>query len=375
MAFHWRLVAGWLHAVLLAALAWVAAWHPAWAPLVAAGALAVHLPVSRVRAAEPFASGLVVLSALVFLVLRGTWDVALGWGLLALVTAAIARALPRRDGGRPDAADFLALGGWGAVFLLAPHLVALDRGGWLAPALLILGAQRLVRGGRWQRLGPGPAPPSRDARGTVSLDGVVVANADGLPASVPLDLELRAGDSLAILCDASREAAPLAATLALRAAPLAGEIAVDGAPVSRGDQVVAVVAPGELFFPGDLRANLGTLAQQAPDRATIAAVHDACSLAEVVAALGDRPLAVDGAPLSPFHRLLVLAARVIPSTYRVVVVVDPMPWVDEERRERWRLAVVRCSVGRTAIWLTPDRELAERATHVLEYHGGALRKT
>jgi hypothetical protein len=50
-----------------------------------------------------------------------------------------------------------------------------------------------------------------------------------------------------------------------------------------------------------------------------------------------------------------------------------MLWIDAEQQERWRRAVVRASVGRTAVWLTSDRELAERANHVLEYRNGALR--
>ena len=373
MRVPWLLVAGWCHAVLLAALAWIASWHPAWAPLVAACAIVLHLPVTRSRDAEPFASVVVVVSALVFIAFRAPWEVAIGWGLLGLVVAGVARTLPRHDGGRPDAADVLALGGWGAIFAVTPRVVAVGQGGWLAPALLLFGVLQLVRSWEPQRSAPGPAPPSRDMRGTLSLDGVVVAGAEGLPASVPIDLELRAGDSLAILCDSSAEAAGLADTFAGRRAPLSGEITIDGSPFEARERSVAVVAPGELFLPRSLQANLGALTLEAPNRGTLAAVHDACSLAEVAAALDERPLAADGAPLSSFHRLLVLAARVIPSTYRVVVVVDPMPWIDAEQQERWRRAIVRASVGRTAVWLTHDRELADRATHVLEYRHGALR--
>jgi len=373
MRIPWAVVAGWYHAVLLAALVWVAAWRPAWAPVVIAAAVVVHRLVSRTRAAEPWAGSLVALSSLVYLALRAGWEVAVGWSLLAVVVAGVARALPRRDGGRPDAADCLGLAGWATVFVIAPRLVASDQGGWLAPALLLLAAQRLVRVGSRPAPMEAPAPPSREARGTLSLDGVVVAGPDGLPASVPLDLELHAGDSLGILCDEPSEAASLAEALTGRAAPLSGEVMVDGAPLDVGDRLVAMVAPGELFLPADLQANLGALVHETLDRGTLTAVHDACSLAEVAEAVGDRVMAVDGAPLSPFHRLLVLAARVIPSSYRLLVVVDPMPWVDAVRGESWRAAVVRTSVGRTAIWLTSDRDLALRATHVMEYRQGALR--
>ena len=132
----WFAVVGWYHAALLGALVWAAAWRPAWAPVMVAAALVVHRLVDRSRAAEPWSSAAVALSSLLFLFLRGGWEVAAGWLLLAALVAAVAHTLPRRDGVRPDAADFLAVGGWGVVFVLAPRLVGFEHGGWLAPALL-----------------------------------------------------------------------------------------------------------------------------------------------------------------------------------------------------------------------------------------------
>jgi hypothetical protein len=152
-----------------------------------------------------------------------------------------------------------------------------------------------------------------------------------------------------------------------------GQMMVDGSQPEGEGRLAAVVAPGEAFVAGDLVENLSVLTERTVDRSAMAAIHEACSLNEVVEALGDRLIEGDGSPLTPFHRLLVLAARVIPSSYRVVVVVDPMPWVNSVRGELWRAAVVRASVGRTSIWLTPDRELATRASHVVEYRQGALR--
>lgn len=366
-------VAGWYHAVLLAALVWVAAWHPGWAPVVVAAALAAQRVVDRSRATEPWSGFLVAFSALGFLWLRGGWELALGWLLLACLVGAVARAMPRRDGSRPDAADFLAIGGWGVVFALSPRLVAFENGGWLAPALLILAARRIARTPADRQPLGRPGPPSREIRGTLSLNNVVVSGADALPRSVPINLELRAGDSLAILCDSPEEAAVLADVLTARRAPHSGRIMVDGSPLELGDRLAAVVAPGESLIAGDLVVNLSALADRPLERGAVAAIREACSLTEVVEALGDRPLDGDGNPLTPFHRLLVLVARVIPSSYRMVVVVDPMPWVNAVRGELWRTAVVRASVGRTSIWLTPDRNLASRASHVVEFRQGALR--
>jgi len=369
----WTVVAGWYHAALLAALAWFAVWKPGWAPVVVAAALAVHRLVDRTRATEPWSSVVVSVSAAAFLLLRGGWELALGWLLLAALVAAVARTLPRRGGGRPDAADYLAIGGWGVIFALAPRLVESENGGWLAPALLLYAAQRMARTPLDRSMPARPGLPSREVRGTLSLNGVVVSGADALPRSVPINLELRAGDSLAILCDSPEDAATLADVLTARRAPHSGEIMVDGSPFEVGDRLAAVVAPGEAFIPGDLAINLSTLADRSLERGAVAAIHEACSLNEVAEALGDRQLEGDGSPLTPFHRLLVLVARVIPSSYHMVVVVDPMPWVNAVRGELWRAAVVRASVGRTAIWLTPDRDLAERAGVVVEYRHGGLR--
>ena len=369
----WTVVAGWYHAALLAALVWIAVWRPGWAPVLVAAALAVHRLVDRTRATEPWSSPVVAISAATFLLLRGGWELALGWLLLAALVAAVARTLPRRDGSRPDAADYLAIGGWGVVFALAPRLVGSENGGWLAPALLLYAAQRIARTPVDHSISERPGLPSREVRGTLSLNGVVVSSADALPRSVPINLELRAGDSLAILCDSPEDASTLADVLTARRAPHSGEIMVDGAPFEVGDRLAAVVAPGEAFIPGDLATNLSAHTHRSLERGAVVAIHEACSLNEVAEALGDRPLERDGSPLTPFHRLLVLVARVIPSSYHMVVVVDPMPWVNAVRGELWRAAVVRASVGRTAIWLTPDRDLALRAGHVVEYRHGALR--
>ena len=165
----------------------------------------------------------------------------------------------------------------------------------------------------------------------------------------------------------------LADVLAGRTRPYAGEILIDGGPPGRHERLVAVVAAGERFVEGGLDHNLGVLRDGQLDRATLGAARDACGLAEVVDALGGRPLATDGSPLDTFHRLLVLAARALTSDYRILVVVDPGPWVDARRSDLWRAALVRASVGRTAVWITADPELADRAQHVHVLDDGVFR--
>jgi predicted ABC-type transport system involved in lysophospholipase L1 biosynthesis ATPase subunit len=191
--------------------------------------------------------------------------------------------------------------------------------------------------------------------------------------TVPIDLELRAGDSVAILCDDATHAAALGEVMSGRRSPLAGEISVDGVELTAEDRLVALVARGEAFVVGDLERNLSALCDEPVAGSTVAAVREACALDEVEQERAGIELKADGAPLADVHRLLLLAARVMPSSYRVLVVVDPVPWVNAVRAELWRSAVVRASLGRTAIWITSDRDLARRAGSTVELRAGTLR--
>jgi ABC-type protease/lipase transport system fused ATPase/permease subunit len=381
MKIPWSTIAGWFHAVVLAALPWCAWWDPRWAPLMVAGVAVVHLHVRRSSVTEPWSSALVAVSAALFVVLTaglggavGLWFVVGLWLTLAVVVAATARFLPREGGGRPDAADIVAVVVWAASFAAEPDLLDTAAGGWLAPAVLLVAARQLgkvlvsTEAGRKTVIGP----PSREVRGTLSLRGVV-ATSDGLPATVPIDIDLRAGESLAVLCDDRVAAQPLADVLAGRTRPHVGEILIDGGPFGPTDRLFAVVGPGEPFVAGGLDDNLGGLRDEPPDRDALGAARDACSLAEVVEALKGRTMAPDGSPLTTYQRLLVLAARALVSHYRLLVVVDPEPWVDARRADLWRAALVRASVGRTSIWITGDPELADRADHVHELVDGSLR--
>jgi predicted ABC-type transport system involved in lysophospholipase L1 biosynthesis ATPase subunit len=327
------------------------------------------------RPSEPWSAIAVVVSNAAFMVVSGGWAVLGGWIVLGAAVAATARFQPLRLGrGRPDAADLVAVVGWAAAFALRPELLEIANGGWLAPAILLLAARRSAYAAHLPAplTALDPVPPSRVARGTLSLRGVVLGENE-LPRSVPIDLELRAGDSLAVLCDGPVDAEVFSQVLAGRTKPLAGEVAIDAVPLEVEDRLVAVVGPGERFLRGGIEVNLAALCEDEPNPTTVAAVGEACSLGEVTQSLGDRMLDASGAPLSGHHRLLLLAARVIPSRYRVVVVADPVSWLNAVQGELWRAAVVRASVGRTAVWITTDRDLASRASQIMELRHGALR--
>jgi predicted ABC-type transport system involved in lysophospholipase L1 biosynthesis ATPase subunit len=367
-------VTGWYYAVLLGAAPWLMFAKPGWVPAVVALVLLVRHRAIRSRGGEPWTSLGIAASCVVALAVGGGWQPAVGWLAAALVVAGIARSQAGRSTtARPDRADIAALVTWGAAFGLRPELLGLDRGGWLAPALLLA----VARQAEWlglsaRRPSTVPGPPSREVRGTLSMRGVILEGRPG-PRSVPLDLELRAGDTAAILCDVAADATALAEVLAGRVVPRQGSVSIDAHPLREEDRIIAVVAAGEAFVDGSLETNLAVLCDEDPSEDTLAAVHETCHLSELVEALGEADIGRDGEPLSTIHRLMLLAARVVPSSYRVLVAVDPMPWVNAIRGELWRNVVVRASVGRTAVWITADRELAARASLIMELRHGALR--
>jgi len=359
------------------ALPWVWHYQPGWAAAVGVMILLAHRPAVQLREGEPWRSIAVALSALLALSFTGGWVVAGGWFVPGLAVAASVLIFPKVTGwARPDAIDVAAGAALAGAFAMQPDLLQPDRGGWVAPIILILGFRRLATFllRTWGRPAPssGLWAPSRDVRGTLSFSGVV-AGSDGLPRTIPLDLEIRAGASLAILCDDGTEGRDLAEALAGRRPPVDGQYCIDGVPPEEDEVLVAVVGLAEPFLVGDLAENVAALSDVALDFDQKAAVRDACALSEVEEALKGAPIREDGRPLDPHHRLMVQLARVVVSHYRLLVVVDPMVSVNPVRSELWRAAVVRTSVGRTAVWVTPDRELAQRAERVLVLRHGTLR--
>jgi hypothetical protein len=369
-------LAGWLLVTGLAVLPWASLWSEAGTVTLAAVVMLLYRPGRRSLASVPWPVTVVVASSAACAAVATGWASAGGWILLAAAVVGVGALLPGSWAGAVTAADAVAIVGWGGAFVLRPQLLEPGPVGWLAPGVGLVAARLLVRGLRRRAVTGADrtlSPPDRSVRGTLSVRSAVVPGADGLPRSVPLDLEVRAGSSVAILCEDPADGHALSGVLAGRRPPLAGEVVVDGVPLVPGDRVVAVVGLGEPFIPGDLEENLAAFLDEPIDDGALAAVRETCGLHEVAAALGRHDLAPDGSPLTAYHRLLLQVARVLPSPYRVVVVVDPSPWVSPDRSDAWRAAVVRAAVGRTAVWITEDRQLARRADSTLQYRSGALR--
>jgi len=368
---------GWYHALGVAALPWVWLFQPDWTAVVVVLILLAHRATITSNEAEPWRSAAVTFSAFLALVVGGGWAVAGGWLVPALGVGVAIWSFPKIAGwGRPDAIDVAAGAAVAAAFVLQPELLVSTGGGWVAPIILVLAGRRLANGvsrfAERRSLKGDLSAPTRDVRGTLSFSGAV-AGSDGLPRTVPLDLEIRAGTSLAILCDDGVESRDFAEALSCRTQPVDGQYCIDGVPPGEDERLVAVVGLAEPFIVGGLEENVAALCDAPLNSDKMLAAREACALSEVEEALAGAPIREDGQPLDPHHRLMVQLARVVVSHYQLLVVVDPMVSVNPVRGELWRAGVVRTSVGRTAVWITPDRELAERAEQVMVLRHGTLR--
>ncbi len=370
-----EVVLAWVATVLMSSLPWLIVWRPQFVPAAAAVAIVIEAPWKILGHHAPSRASVMVLAAAAAIVATAGWRVLGAWLVLGGATWAAGFSLGRGTRPRPDFADVLMMAGWGGAFVVFPRILVSTSGGWVAPLVLLLGARRLgtlVAAGRVEvaRL---PAPPGNEIRGDLFLEGAVLAGRDGLRASLPIDLTVEPGESISILCDDPVEAGALARMFAGRSSPADGDILAGGHPIAEVAGAVALIAPGESFVPGSLDENVSAMCAAPLSRGERAAVEEACSLGDVRRLLEGRTIAADGAPLSRFHRMLILAARVIPSHDSIVVVEDPQPWVNSIRGEIWRSAVVRASVGRTSIWITPDRQLAARADRHFHWRQATLR--
>lgn len=365
-------VVSWIFSLGLAGLPIVVLYAARWAPLLILILLPLHRMAHTSRAGEPLRSFVICVSSIAVIILSRGW---LAGGLSVLGFCAVGASAwlgaGWPGGRRPDAPDFLLIGLITLDLTLHPSRV--NSLAWVP--LLIGGfaarrAFRILLKGRRRETELGP--PSREIRGTLSFSGILLGQ-DGLPRSSYLDLELRAGSSLALLCDSIEEAALLGEHLSGRQQSDGVQLCLDGEPPGPADKLCAYISRGERYYPGSLDANLGVFLDEDLGPGPRSGIWQACSLDEVAIELDGATMNSDGSPLSHFHRMLVQAARIIPSTYRVLIAVDPMPWVNAVRGGLWRAALLRACLGRTSIVLTADRELAACMDRVMYFRHGSLR--
>ncbi|WP_337063059.1 thiol reductant ABC exporter subunit CydC [Kineococcus sp. G2] len=220
---------------------------------------------------------------------------------------------------------------------------------------------------------PRPLPPGRALR----LRGVVAGWEE--PALRGVDLDLAAGEVVAVRGASGTGKSTLAAVLMRFLDPEAGEVALDGVPLVHlaGDDVrsvVGLVADDEHVFATSLRENL-LLASPGRSDADLLDVLHRVRLGDWLAALPaglDSRLGDGGAPLSGGERRRLAMARALLADVAVLVLDEPSEGLDEATGRALVADLVRARGERSVLLLAHRDEGVDLADRVLELRDGRL---
>ncbi|MFC4912321.1 ATP-binding cassette domain-containing protein [Actinomadura gamaensis] len=286
----------------------------------------------------------------------------------------------------------LTVGGWAPVVLLLAAVPWLGRHG--VGAAVVIGAltyltqslvpafSGLVRGlgvsavrlrVAVDRVLTASAPPPEDGprraigAGGVRLRGVTAAyRPDAPPVIDSLDLDVPAGEHLAVVGPSGIGKSTLAALITGMLRPRAGTVEIDGIPAHTVETDARVLIPQEAYvFRGTVRANLAylTSADDPPFASAVAAVGaDA-----LVERLGGLDAAIDPGALSAGERQLIALARAYLSSARLIVLDEATCHLDPAAEARAETAFARR--GGTLIVVAHRISSARRADRVLLMDG------
>ncbi|MEW1959053.1 thiol reductant ABC exporter subunit CydD [Kineococcus sp. NPDC059986] len=222
---------------------------------------------------------------------------------------------------------------------------------------------------------PAPSPTVLRVRGlradwdrtsaTPCLDGV--------------DLDLRAGEVVAVRGPSGSGKSTLAAVLQRFLDPVGGEVLLDGVDVRAlaGDDVRSVVGrvgDDEHVFATSVRQNLLLAAPGAGDE-DLVAVLERVRLGDWLRALPrglDSHVGDGGAPLSGGERRRLAMARALLADVRVLVLDEPSEGLDEATGRRLVADLLDVRAGRTVLLLAHREEGLDRADRVLDLEAGKL---
>jgi ATP-binding cassette subfamily B protein len=216
-------------------------------------------------------------------------------------------------------------------------------------------------------------------RGDIALRGVTAGYTEGASVLRALDLEIRAGEQLALVGPSGSGKSTLLRLLLRLGDPDAGTIEIDGRPLAeftldslRGQ--IRLVPQEPVLFATSVREN-------------IAAGDPRCSGAEIVAAarlahahefIGELPdgyeteLGERGATLSWGQRQRIAIARAVVRDAPILLLDEPLTGVDPANAKAVRAALEDASRGRTCVWVTHDPDIAARCDRVVLLDQGRI---
>ena len=219
----------------------------------------------------------------------------------------------------------------------------------------------------------GTRAPATPAAGAIALHGVRHGSLTGL------DLEVSAGEYLAVAVSDGADGGALVELLVRDSDPAAGSVTLDGRAYLELDPellraVVRVSAHEAELFDGSLGDNVRAAAHDAPPERVNGALA-AADVADVAAALPgglDESLGERGRSLSGGQRQRVALARALAADAPVLVLHDPTTAVDAVTEAKIAARLRRLRAGRTTIVVTGSPALLAAADRVVLVAGGRV---
>ncbi|WP_326567787.1 ABC transporter ATP-binding protein [Amycolatopsis rhabdoformis] len=220
---------------------------------------------------------------------------------------------------------------------------------------------------------PPTTPGTEPARGTdLVVRGLTFRwGAAAEPVVKGLDLDLRAGDHLAVVGPSGIGKSTLAGLLTGLLTPQAGHVALGGVPVAEAanrHDVIALIPQQAYLFAGTVRDNLGLFAPTAADEHLTNAAR-AVGAGPLLARLGglDGELGHEAEGLSGGEAQLIALARVYASSARVVILDEATSTLDPAAEARAERAFTER--GGTLVVIAHRLSSAVRARSVLVLDG------
>jgi ABC-type multidrug transport system fused ATPase/permease subunit len=226
------------------------------------------------------------------------------------------------------------------------------------------------------------AVPFQPGPGRVQLEGVSFAyRADGPVVLRGIDLDIPAGQRVALVGDSGAGKSTLAKLLARFYDPVAGRLLVDGQDVREVEAAtlrrsLTLVSQEGFLFDGTVAENIALARPGASSedvRAACAALGIATRLDVLPAGL-DTPVSNRGLSLSAGQRQLVALARAFMAEPRVLILDEATSQLDPATDALVERALRTLLRGRTAIVIAHRVQTALRADRVVLLEGGQVRE-
>ncbi|MFT4195198.1 lipid A export permease/ATP-binding protein MsbA [Ottowia sp.] len=224
------------------------------------------------------------------------------------------------------------------------------------------------------------ANPIERARGDIALRGVSVAYAaDGAPALSQLDLEVRAGETVALVGPSGAGKTTLVNLLPRFVAPSAGQVLLDGRdvagwPLPALRAQMALVSQDVVMLNDTVAANVA-LGAPAIDRARVQRCLDDANLAAHVATLPqgmDTVLGHNATQLSGGQRQRLAIARALYKDAPVLLLDEATSALDTESERLVQQAMARAMAGRTTLVIAHRLSTIEHADRIVVMERGRI---